>query len=91
MKRPLYLLILLSFLFISIATAGEYEIKPKYYDLDPNDGFSDPGSRSNPYIIQDERGREVGSIAPKYHDLDPNDGISDPGSRSNPYTINTND
>ena len=54
MKRAIFV-VLTVVLFIGIALAGErWETKPKYFDIDPNDGFMDPGNYFNPYIIEEE-------------------------------------
>lgn len=45
---------------------NDYEVKPKYWDSNPKDGFMDPGSSINPYIIRDRHGRETHEIKPKY-------------------------
>ena len=54
MKRAIFI-VLAVVLFTGIALAGErWEIRPKYFDIDPNDGFMDPGNYFNPYIIEEE-------------------------------------
>lgn len=86
------ILILTLVLSSSIVSAGdyyniqpEYEIRPKYYDMRPNDGFLDPGSSSNPFVLQDKYGNDRGTIAPKYFDMVPGDGFMDKGTYANPY------
>jgi hypothetical protein len=69
----------------------KYIIRPRHYDLDPHDGFFDPGTWSNPYIVEDNYGHKVGTIRPRYYDLDPHDGFFDPGTWSNPYEIEFED
>ena len=54
MKRFIFV-VLAVVLFTGIALAGEqWEIRPKYPDVNPNDGIMDPGSYFNPYIIEEE-------------------------------------
>ena len=88
MKRFIFT-VLAVVLFTGIALAGErWEIRPKYFDIDPNDGFMDTGSYSNPYIIIPDNPYEPQKeIRPKYFDIDPNDGFMDPGNSLNPYII----
>lgn len=83
-------LILISVLLTSFAIAEETEISPRYYDFDAYDGFMDPGSYSNPYVVKDSYGQELGEIKPRYYDFDTNDGFMDPGTDSNPYVIDWN-
>ena len=73
------------------ARAETLQIKPKFFDINPHDGFMDPGSSSNPYAIQDRAGHQVGTIRPRFYDLNPRDGFMDPGSWSNPYEVETDD
>jgi len=88
MKRFIFV-VLAVVLFTGIALAGEqWEIRPKYPDVNPNDGIMDPGSYFNPYIIIPDNPYEPREeIRPKYPDVNPNDGIMDPGSYFNPYII----
>jgi len=88
MKRAIFI-VLAVVLFTGIVLAGErWEIRPKYFDIDPNDGFMDPGSYFNPYIIIPDNPYEPQKeIRPKYFDIDPNDGFMDPGNYLNPYII----
>ena len=54
MKRAVFI-VLAVVLFTGIVLAGErWEIRPKYFDIDPNDGFMDPGNYLNPYIIEEK-------------------------------------
>ena len=69
----------------------EYEIKPQTMDLNPNDGFMDAGSYTNPYTVTDNYGNEQGTIRPQTMDLYPNDGFMDAGTYSNPYIYETNE
>ena len=89
MRMILFIIALLS---LSIfAYAEQYEIKSKYFDIIPNDGFMDSGSYSNPFLIEGENGRKIAEIKPKYYDIDPDDGFMDAGSSFNPYIIDTDD
>ena len=70
------------------AQTNTYEMKPKYYDVNPNDGIMDPGTQFNPYEIKPKYGTgNTYELKPKYYDVNPNDGIMDPGSSVNPYQI----
>lgn len=51
MKKLIILLGLLAIASVGYAQQ-QYEIVPKYYDHDTRDGFMDPGTHSNPYIIK---------------------------------------
>jgi hypothetical protein len=68
------------------AGAQRYEIRPRIFDLNPHDGFLDPGSFTNPYELRGPQG-VVGTIRPRVFDLDPADGFLDPGSVTNPYEL----
>jgi hypothetical protein len=39
---------------IESASADEYEIKSRYMDLTPNDGFMYAGTQKKPYVIEME-------------------------------------
>ena len=69
--------------------AEEYTIRPRFPVLSPHDGFMDRGSWQNPYVIENQRGREIGTIRPRFPDLDPNDGFMDSGTWQNPYVVDT--
>ena len=71
----------------SIACAEEYQIRTRHFDFQANDGFMDAGSYLNPYIIEDQSGREIGQIRSQFPDFDPNDGFMDAGSYLNPYIV----
>ena len=62
MKRFIIMLVVLT--LCSTAYAKSIKIKPKHFDFDPDDGFLDPGSWSNPYIAEDEDGNEIGEVKP---------------------------
>ena len=47
--------------------AGGYRLEPLFNDVNPHDGIHDPGSLSNPYILKDFHGREIGRIRTPYH------------------------
>ncbi|MCK4828769.1 hypothetical protein KA005_74245 [bacterium] len=89
--KHLVILLGLVFLLGSVAFAEEYTIRPMYPDFTPNDGFMDKGTCFNPYVVEDQYGREIGEIRSAYPDFDPNDGFMDAGTWSNPYTLETYD
>jgi hypothetical protein len=62
-----------------------WELSPRYYDLNPYDGFFDPGTHNNPYVLKNPYHEY--EIRSKYPDLNPYDGFFDPGTYSNPYVI----
>jgi len=64
---------------------GSYEIRSKRNDYSPGDGYNEPGSPSNPYIM--ERDGETYEIRSKRNDYSPGDGYNEPGSPSNPWVI----
>ena len=84
MKILLTIILILASLQIAFA---DWEIKPRYLDLQPNDGFMDAGTNFNPYVFKNQFGQEIGEIKSKYLDLTPNDGFMDAGSNFNPYKI----
>lgn len=79
------LVIVLVLMFCGVCFASEKEIRPRYNDFTPNDGFMDAGTRQNPYVIEDDTGRELGEIKSRYHDFQPDDGFMDKGTWQNPY------
>ena len=85
--KNLTLAILATIFLAGTAWAGDYTIRPRAPDFTPGDGFMDKGSYSNPYIIEDSHGREVGTIRPRCPDLIPGDGFMEEGSFANPYEI----
>ena len=89
MKR--FILLVSLMLICATASAKSYRVKPKHFDLDPNDGVLDPGSPSNPYVIEDEYGNEVGTVEPEYYDAQPGDGFMDEGSSDNEYIYDIDD
>jgi len=89
MKKIIILCLSILILSSSYAFARDYTAKSRYLDLNPNDGIFDKGTWQNPYVIEDQRGREVGTMKPKYLDIEPNDGLFDAGTWQNPYVIET--
>lgn len=85
MRKLLAILILLA--IVPQMALADWEIKPRYFDFDSNDGFMDAGTWSNPYEIEDSWGNTRGTVEPRYFDFDSNDGFLDAGSSSNPYII----
>ena len=77
--------------FMHLTAAEDYEVRPTYPDLYPNDGFFDAGTMYNPYVVAPQGGQPFGMIRARYPDLHPNDGVFDAGTYSNPYTLQTND
>lgn len=67
--------------------AGDYLIEPQFYDHNPRDGFMDPGSALNPYILKDRSGNRFGTIQSDIPDFNPGDRFLEPGSFSNPYRL----
>lgn len=88
MKKILIIIIALVFLSPCVF-AEEYTIRPQFPDLNPGDGFFERGSWQNPYVIENQRGREIGTIRSQFPDLDPNDGFMDSGTWQNPYVVDT--
>ena len=74
-------------LFALPCLADEYTLSPSVPDFQRGDGFMELGSPSNPYIITDQYGREVGEIRSESIDLTPGDGFMEQGSTLNPYVI----
>jgi len=62
-----------------------YEIRSKKTDHWQGDGYNEPGSPSNPYVM--ERDGETYEIRSKRPDRWPGDGYNEPGSPSNPWII----
>lgn len=85
--RKTLLFVLVFFCLTSIISAEQWEIKSKYIDLTPNDGFMDAGSTFNPLVIESQSGQIEAEIKPKYIDITPNDGFMDSGSQFNPMVI----
>lgn len=65
--------------------AGDDEVKSRYVDITPNDGFMDAGTVFNPYVVEDSSGREVAEVSSRMLDLTPKDGFMDAGTVFNPY------
>ena len=49
------LVIVLVLMFCGVCFAGEKEIRPRYHDFTPNDGFMDAGTWQNPDVYEDEK------------------------------------
>ena len=89
--RKIFIIILVLFMLVPSLAVAEWTIRPKYFDLVPDDNFFDEGSYFNPYVIEDENGEVKGTIKPKYLDFDDDDGFFDAGSYFNPYVIEWED
>lgn len=86
MKKLLLAILTIVLFTFPVYADDEWEIKPKYPDLTPGDGFMERGSWINPYILKSDEGEEY-EIKARFPDSDPNDGSLDPGSFLNPYRI----
>ena len=75
------------FLVIPVILFAQDTVEPLYPDFNPGDGFFEPGSPENPYIIKGPSGRRKGKMVPRFPDIVPGDGFFDPGSPENPWTI----
>ena len=53
---------LVSVLSVSSFAEEYYRMEPLFNDVNPCDGIHDPGSLSNPYILKDFHGQEIGRI-----------------------------
>ena len=81
-------LIVLALLLIPAAVhSQEYTVKPKYYvgPSGPHNRALTPGSPSNPYIIRDSQGREVGQMRSRVHGTPGT--VTEPGRPINPFVI----
>ena len=79
MKILIVVLLLVSFAVYCFG--DQLDIKPRYQDANPNDGYMDAGTRYNPYVIVDQYGNEVGSVEARYPEQD------NKGTQYNPYEI----
>jgi len=70
---------------------NEYEIKSRTTDLFPGDGMFEAGTPSNPYVVEDSSGDEIGTVKTRTMDLFPGDGMFEAGTDSNPYVIKFGD
>ena len=78
-------LIVLALLLIPAAVnSQEYTIKPRYY-TGPSGRTLTPGSPSNPYIIRDRQGREVGQVRSRVHGTPGT--VTEPGRPDNPFIV----
>ena len=67
----------------ALAWDDRYEVKPKFYDSRAGDGIMDAGSSLNPWVVRDDKGKEVYQIKPRYWTADPKKA----GGSQNPYQV----
>ena len=77
----------ITIMLLASPAVAQYTIQPRMHDFQPNDGFNDAGTWSNPYVVQDNRGREVGTMQQQIHDFQPGDGFNDAGTFTNSYVV----
>lgn len=77
--------------FVRLVAADEWEIRSRYPDFVPGDGFMDSGTTFNPYVVTPPGGGvPSGTIHTRFPDFTPGDGFMERGSWSNPYVVETN-
>lgn len=70
----------------ALGSDGEYTLESEWPDYNPNDGFNDPGSWSNPWILR-EHGQSRYEIFTDWPDFTPGDGFMEAGTSLNPYRL----
>lgn len=76
-------------LLIATAAHAQYNNGYTVHESYPSNGnpATQPGSYANPYVIQNQRGQQVGTMTYSYPSTSPQ---SQPGSYSNPYQVRPN-
>lgn len=80
-----FIIALLLIAFVTYCYGDQVDIRPRYQDTNPNDGYMDAGSRFNPFVIVDNYGNEIGSINARYPEHD------NRGTQYNPYEVEWDD